>query len=284
MEQLTNKNNPSGVTMPASDDAQLFEELKAVLLAEDRKALQHLQDILDEPNKLSPKILPILEERLIVFKESFPKEYRAILERIISEKLANSKEELLEAIYPIVGKLIKKYIALQFDLLRENINNKTKFSFWGRVKTKSKSIMTGVSSEEIILDKLNKVTIENIFVIQKDSGLLIASAKNDPDNDVIAGMMTAIKAFAEDAFHKSGADLEEINYGEYKLLLESYYSYYFVVAVSGLISMQQNIHIHEIMNTFAAQNLSRRNVKDGQYSIAISIKLKEAFINNLKES
>ncbi|HHB79903.1 MAG TPA: hypothetical protein ENK85_11780 [Saprospiraceae bacterium] len=265
-----------------SDDNRLFEELKETLLREDREALQRLQDILDQPEKLSHKMSPVLEKRLSLFKEAFPKEYKAIIEKIIAEKLANSKEELLEAIYPIMGKLIKKYISLQFQLLRESIDQKMKFSIWHKIKTKSKVFFTGVKSDEIILGDLIDSSIENVFIIQKHSGLLIASTNDDPTlhDDLIAGMMTAIKSFAEDAFDKNGAELEVISYDNYQLLLESYYSYYFVVAVTGNISSAQNAKIHEKMNTFARKNLNRNTVKTGQFSPSLSIKLKSFFLSN----
>jgi len=59
-----------------SEDERLFEELKETLLKEDREALRRLQDILDQPNKLSQKMSPVLEERLASFKAAFPKEYK----------------------------------------------------------------------------------------------------------------------------------------------------------------------------------------------------------------
>ncbi len=267
------------IEAPQKANADLFEELKEVLLKEDRAALQHLQDILEQPSKLSVKISPIMEARLLAFKDAFPAEYRRVIDQMISEKLANSKEELLEAIYPIMGRLIKKYIALQFGLLKESIDKKMEFGFWHRLKTKSRSIITGVKSEDLALNELQSVTIEKIFVIQKHSGLLIASSDyKSEQNDLIAGMMTAIKSFAEDAFDKQGRELEEINYGTYKLLLEAYYSYYFVVAVSGNISLKENAFIHEKMSNFAMANLNRNKVKDGQFSLAISVKLADYFL------
>lgn len=265
-----------------SEDDRLFEELKETLLKEDRQALQRLQDILDQPEKLSQKISPVLEKRLMTFKEAFPQEYKSIIEKIISEKLANSKEELLEAIYPIMGKLIKKYITLQFQLLQERIDQQLKFGIWYRVKTKFSSFFFGVKQEEVILNDLMDATIDNIFIIQKHSGLLIASTNSNPQNedDLLAGMMTAIKSFAEDAFDRNGAELEVISYNNYQLLLESYYSYYFVVAVSGKISSHQSALIHEKMNNFAAKYLNRNQVKSGQFSHALSINLKSFFIAN----
>ncbi len=284
-----NKANPINIasnsttpSVPLSDDDLLFEELKATLLKEDREALQHLQDILDQPEKLSQKMSPVLEERLASFKVAFPQEYKGIIEKIISEKLANSKEELLEAIYPIMGKLIKKYTTLQFQLLQERIDQKLKFGIWHRIKTGFRSFFYGVKQDEIILNDLMGSTIDNIFIIQKQSGLLIASTNNGPahHDDLLAGMMTAIKGFAEDAFDRNGAELEVITYDNYQLLLESYYSYYFVVAVNGNISSYQAAILHEKMNNFAAKYLDRNIVKDGQFSQALSINLKSFFNTN----
>ena len=269
-----------------SEDERLFEELKETLLKEDREALRRLQDILDQPNKLSQKMSPVLEERLASFKVAFPKEYKQIIEKIIVEKLANSKEELLEAIYPIMGKLIKKYTALQFQLLQEKIDQKLKFGLWHRIKSRFNSFFYGVSQDDVILTNLLNSSIDNIFIIQKHSGLLIASTNTDPEahDDLLAGMMTAIKSFAEDAFDKDGAELEVITYANHQLLLENYYSYYFVVAVSGNISSHQSAIIHEKMNNFAAKYLNRNEVKNGQFSHGLSINLKNYFITQPEPS
>jgi len=212
---------------------------------------------------------------------AFPNEYKSIIEKIISEKLANSKEELMEAIYPIIGKLIKKYTLLQFQLLREHVDQKLKFGLWKRIKTGFSSFFFGVKQDEMILKDLMDATIDNVFIIQKHSGLLIASTNNDPalHDDLLAGMMTAIKSFAEDAFDRNGAELEVITYDNYQLLLETYYSYYFVVAVNGNISSHQSANIHEKMNNFATSYLNRNKVKSGQFSAALSLNLKTFFFN-----
>ncbi len=262
------------------EKARLFEELKDVLLREDRAAFRRLENILDNPDELKHKMSPVLEDRLQQLKVQFPEEYRSIVERMISEKLANSKEELLEAIYPIMGKLIKRYIAYQFELLREQIRRKTQWNWRNKLSRRIRALFTGVAEDEAILAEFQDYSIEDVFIIQKNSGLLIASANKDADDDIIAGMVTAIKAFAEDAFRRPNAELERINYDDLILLFEAFYSYYFVVVIKGNITAATHQTIHEKMNNFAARELTHGKVRDGQFSLALSIKLKSEFFDN----
>jgi hypothetical protein len=52
------------------------------------------------------------------------------------------------------------------------------------------------------------------------------------------------------------------------------------VAITGSISSHQNALIHGKMSNFATANLNRNNVKDGQFSLALSVKLADYFLKN----
>ncbi|MEM9849724.1 MAG: hypothetical protein AAF847_17675, partial [Bacteroidota bacterium] len=99
-----------------------MDQLRSIILREDRFELERLRATLDDQEKLSQKISPILEERIAFLKQEFPTEFKAIVDDLIEEKLKASQQEILDVIYPVMGKMIKKYIQHQFELLRESIN------------------------------------------------------------------------------------------------------------------------------------------------------------------
>jgi len=88
------------------------------------------------------------------------------------------------------------------------------------------------------LQEVFEPVIEEVFVISKDSGLLIGnfSRGNIADKDMVSGMLTAIKAFVEDAFAKEGQDLEDIKFETFQISLMSFKTIYIATATSGVLS------------------------------------------------
>ncbi len=81
------------------------------------------------------------------------------------------------------------------------------------------------------------VQIEDVFLISKD-GLLIShlsrSLVYQRDEDVLSGMLTAIQDFVRDAFRYSEQrDLHQLEFGDYRILIEQGRQVYLAVIYSG---------------------------------------------------
>lgn len=240
-------------------DKVLLNQLQDILLKEDRAVIERLQKTMDDPVLLSEKISPIIEERMRFFKKNFPKEFQTTIDKIIDKKLKSSQEEILNVIYPVMGKMIKKYVAHQIQIVKDSIDESIKNTFSSKgLLWRFRTSIFGVKASDQAIHDLRDYKIEEIYVIQHNSGLLYGSAstENTIDQDVIAGMLTAIKSFVEDAFKRESEDLELIQYGTYKILLQNFYSYYIAIAVSGsLSSTEQEVLSNNILD-FAEANLT----------------------------
>ncbi len=220
-------------------DSEKFIKLKELLLNEDRdfaqnilQKLDSLEDTVNTPEKLSEKINPIIDKKLDTFVEGIPDK----LGPVIAEALIKSQDKVVDALFPIMGKMIKKYIQQEMKILSDNINKQLQNTFSVKaIKRKFKSMFTGVSENEIILSQLNNIKAEQVFLIEKGSGLIIASVSKEEsvDEDMIAGMLTAIKSFVEDAFKKEEQSLELIQYELFDIHIQNFTTYYFAVVISG---------------------------------------------------
>lgn len=217
--------------------------LKDILLLEDReithaitKRLDRLTETLEERKNLSKRVDPIIQQKLDEFVKEIPKTLGPTITRTLKEEIANSKDAVVEALYPIIGKMIKRYIQNEIKILSENINNKVSsaFSFDG-IKRKMRSKFTGVKEGDIILATANKPIINELFVIEKGSGILLGNYSNTQtiDKDMVSGMLTAIKSFVEDAFEGGEQNLESIEYELYTIHIQNFYSYYMAFVISG---------------------------------------------------
>lgn len=267
---------------PHFTEQELLQQLREILLREDREALAQLSDTLHDPIWFRNNANPIIEEHIEYLKNNFPKEFNKSVEKIVDRRIKASQSEILDTIYPVLGSMIKKYINYQLQLLREGIEQRVKEltdtkNLWVRIKAS----IFGIKSSDLILGDLAKPVIEEIFVIQRDTGLLIGSASRETtiDKEAIAGMFTAIKAFVEDAFKRDAKEeLELISYASYKILVHNYHSYYLALALSGVVAGEDEENFRTQL-----QDFSRKYLIGYQYSsfdelnVEISLRLKEYF-------
>jgi hypothetical protein len=266
----------------SNNELLLMSQLREILLKEDRSALMEVQQILKDPELLSVHINPIIEEHLTFLRQNFPQEYAKDVNRLVEQKLKDSQREIVEVLFPVLGKMITKYINLQFQILKEEIDErinivKEKANFIKRIRQK----IYGVKESDIILSSMDRPILEEIFVIQRDTGLMLGNASLSPfvNRDAVAGMLTAIKSFVEDAFEQDKQDLEMIQYGTYRILLQNFPTYYFAMALSGSISTKETeVFRNETMKFIeATESLSYEEITD-EIQDKISQQLENQFI------
>lgn len=263
------------------DDEILMQKLKDILLNEDRKKLKELQEIINDPEALSDRISPIIEERLDFFRQNFPREYRALLHQIVQEQMKSAQDDILNVMYPVMGTMVRKYITHQFQLLKDRIDNTVRSTFSLKtVARKMRATFLGINESDLLLTYADGPIIEELYVIQRNSGLLLGSASlnNTIDRDVIAGMLTAIKSFVEDAFQREKEDLEMIHYGSYKIFIQNFHSYYFAVAMSGSLSASEKDTLSASLLKFASEELTQLGTINSHTIDTISEKIDQHFI------
>lgn len=265
--------------MHNSEDIKL-QQLKEILLNGTQQELKDIQILLNNEEKLSKKIDPILKNHVEDIRNEFDGTYGKEVELIVVKTLENSPELLLKVISPMLGQLIKKYIAVQFQILRESIDNTVKkATSFSSIKSTIREKIFGVKAADEIIADYDKAEINEVYIIEKHSGILLGSysRSNTIDRDMIGGMLTAIKGFVEDAISKGNEpeDLEMIQYGSHKILIQNFYSYYVAVVISGTISASKRNELSDTIIEFANKELSTMNQSE--------INTKEAYISDKLE-
>lgn len=263
------------------NDSEKLEILKKLLLDDEREIAESITQKVEEIDKtinvelnLAEKVDPIITERLEEFVEDIPDTLGPTITKALEEQIKNSKDQVVEALYPIMGKMIKKYIQNEIAKLKEAMSEQASKTFslanWQR---KFKAIFLGVKESDLLLSEMQKPQIEQFFIIEKDSGLLAGHyTKNDEssiDEDMVSGMLTAIKSFVEDAFQKENQDLEMLGYDLYKIHLLNFPLFYFATVVSGVLDTQSKEDLEdklydlkiEILNDKASSSPERLNRK-----------------------
>jgi hypothetical protein len=147
-----------------------------------------------------------------------------VISLIIAERVRESRDEMAEALYPVIGKTIGKAVtealrelARRVDTtVRSKTNVKQAFQWW-RMR------MQGVDPQASALRALLPFSVQEIFLIHTESGLLIHHISNTntlTDADLISGMLTAIRSYVKDSFAYKDGSLDEITYGDFRILME----------------------------------------------------------------
>lgn len=254
------------------------EKEKANSVAE---RVNELTKIVYQKEQLSHKVDPIIEDKLEKFVKEMPVTLGPTITQTLQKEIQNSQDAVVEALYPILGKMIKRYIAHEIKMLSEKISKTTKRAF--SIKTwlkRTKATVSGVSTGDLSLSEYGKPQLVQMMVVEKNSGLLKAEyspfGENTMDKEMIAGMLTAIKSFVEDAFIAQDQNLETIEYELYTLHIQNFFSYYVVAAIAGSYTLEFKDLLEDRILEFAKNYISPQDLKDSEL---FTKKLKTYFTN-----
>ena len=246
--------------------------LKEILLTDEREyttsiheKIKQLEETINKQVMLSQKVDPIIDKKLVEFVQEIPKTLGPSITEALRTEIKNSQDAVVEALYPIMGRMIKKYIQNELRLLSERINNQINKTFsFKSLKRKLKAKTTGVNEADLILQEQMKPVIEQLMVIEKGSGLLISkySRTQNIEEDVVAGMLTAIKSFAEDAFQQESQDLQYIEYESYHIHIQNFSSYYIAVIISGTFNVIFKNELEDRLLDFAQNIINKTDLKN----------------------
>lgn len=242
-------------------DSEKLLKLKDLLLTEDRDFAQHilrkldnLEDTVYINENLSEKINPIIDKKIDSFIEIIPDTLGPTITKTLRSEIKNSQDSIVDALFPIIGKMIKKYIQQELQILSDNINLKMQQTLSvKRYQRKIKAVFFGISEHDIAMSEFSRPKIQQVFIIEKGSGLIIASFSRSTtiDEDMIAGMLTAIKSFVEDAFNAGNQSLENIEYEFNTIQIQNFQSYYIAAVISGGIDINYKSELQDKMLDFA---------------------------------
>ena len=217
--------------MPAdeADLADRMEELRRVLLRPDALV-----------DKIAPVIADALEAKIHESRDEIAQAIAPAIGEAIRRQIYQAREDIVDALYPIIGSTINKAITEAVRNLAQTIDARVRQSLrpqdivrhWG-------ARLRGVPEAEYRLRVALPFAVREIFLIHRESGLLIRHLTSDPhsppDRDLVSGMLTAIRDFVRESFGRGeSGELGAIEYGEQHILVEAHGAAYLAVVVDGV--------------------------------------------------
>ncbi len=164
-----------------------------------------------------------------------------VMGEAIRVQIRESREEMVDALYPVILSAVQRSVAEFVQEFQRNVDARLKSTLglqglFRRINAR----LRGVSPADLALRDALPFSLEQFFLIQHQSGLLLAyhneAGEEISDSDLISGMLTAIRDFTQDSFGngEEADSLNEIQYGEDRIIIQSGQFAYLAVVTSGV--------------------------------------------------
>ncbi len=199
-----------------------FAQLRTIILGPEQRKLRALRRHLRDPAAQTRDVSRVLPDALQL-RARDPQLMRALapsVEDAIATSVQKNPQALADALFPVIGPAIRKAVAHSFDAMIDSVNQTIERSVsWQALQWRLTAWRTGRPFAEVLIANTLDYRVEQIFLIHRESGLLLQHVAIDlrsgQDADQISAMLTAITDFARDSFHVERADtLESMRVGE----------------------------------------------------------------------
>jgi outer membrane protein OmpA-like peptidoglycan-associated protein len=184
-----------------------------------------------------------------------------MIESSIQQSIDNNKSKFIDYLYPIMGGLVRKSVAVFFDGFVEKLNYLIEYGLTIKgIKWRLEARAAGIPFPQYLLLKTFKYRVEQVFLIHKETGALICSIQspgceyNEPS--LVASMLTAINDFVIDSFNSPQAEgLQSIQSDNLSILISSSDKIIIAVAATGTapshLKTKMDKSLEEIHNLYS---------------------------------
>jgi len=184
-----------------------IDELREIIIGGDAEVLQELKDRIEDIDKRTKDVAEVLPEAIGEVKGG-DRLAEALKHPVLSGlKTAIRKEPdvYAEMLYPVMAPSIRRMIHQSISSMMVTINQTISSATTVEgIKTRMESIRTGVPYAQLVLRKYSTFKVEHVYLIDRDSGLLIKEAHAEGvdslDGDAVGAMFSAIQSFVQDSF------------------------------------------------------------------------------------
>jgi OOP family OmpA-OmpF porin len=222
----TDNETPDNNHFPA--DEQLAQ-LRSLLLGFEQSELEKLYERLNNPNIQAEDISRLLPEAVILRSMQDKQLGEAIVPTVEEAIQASVKKDLnilAEALFPVIGPASRKAISTALQAMSQSFNQAIEHSLSPQsFKWRLEARQTGKSFAEVVLLRTLVYRVEEVFLIERQSGLvlqhMVAEAVTAQEADMVSAMLTAIQNFVQGSFNvQTGDSLETLHFGELTILIE----------------------------------------------------------------
>jgi outer membrane protein OmpA-like peptidoglycan-associated protein len=205
-----------------------FSELRGLLLGPEQEDIRRLKQQLDSANT-AEQISRSLSDAIRIAANRDPSvrsSLQPIIDHCIRVSVRRDPTVLSEALFPVVRDAVRKAVATAFRHLVQTLNQTIEQSLsWRSLAWRFEAFQTGKSYGEIVVLRSLLYRVEQVLLIHRETGLLLAQRAFDPgaaqDAELISAMLMAIRNFISDSFDAPGRnELETVETDEFIIWIQ----------------------------------------------------------------
>ncbi len=207
-----------------------LNELRKMIVGLDTEDLQRLSIFVNDPDAFSQEISGLLPISIKLMLEKGDISYSVLMpvvESALKDSVKQNPRVLADVLFPIMMPAIRKAVADDLSKMIESLNSTLENSFSpNRLGWRFKSMFSRSSYAEIVLSNAYIFRVKQVFLIHKQSGLLLGEASDSQsavakDSDMVSSMLSAIKDFVQDSFDtEQQNELDTIKVGQFNIWIE----------------------------------------------------------------
>lgn len=204
-------------------------ELRSLLLGPAEAQINEIHARLADPQRQLKEVGRVLPAAIAVRSREDDELADALAPTItsaIETSVRKNPQPLVDAIFPVIGPAIRRAISAALSGMVQSLNQSLAHSFSAQgLKWRFEAWRTGKPFAEVALLHTLLYRVEQVFLIHKETGLLlqhvVAGQAAVQDADMVSGMLTAIQDFVHDSFSTGAGDqLETLQVGELTVWIE----------------------------------------------------------------
>lgn len=212
---------------PGEDES--MTELRSLLLGPAETQIAEIHERLTDPRRQLEEVSQVLPAAVAVRTRQDDELTKALAPTVtsaIESSVRRNPQPLIDAIFPVMGPAIRRAISVALSGMIQSLNQSMAYSLSVQgLKWRIEAWRTGKSFAEVVLLHTLLYRVEQVFLIHKETGLLlqhvVAGNAETQDADMVSGMLTAIQDFVHDSFNSPDEDqLETLQVGELTVWIE----------------------------------------------------------------
>ena len=266
-EQVIDQDEPQGPVArePAPNGAPLengshveddqLEHLRALVVGPTAKTVSQLRDEIQNREVTADDVSQVLPSaiRQSAKTKEFSRALAPTLSKAFEDSVKKDPKGLADAIAPIMGPAIRRSITEQIRAMVQSLNTALDHSLSPRgIRWRIEAWQTGKPFAEVVLLHTLVYRIEQLLLIDPETGLLMQSVSADPtdDADLVSSLLSAIQDFMRDSFeHQSsdGSELQTLHTNELTLWIVHGSKAVLAAAVRGQPPMRLRKKLNEVL-------------------------------------
>ncbi|XXY52355.1 OmpA family protein [Sorangium sp. So ce269] len=229
-----------------------LEDLRPLLVGPEQRRIRRIEERLD--GAMAGMVADVLPQAVVASRksgEALAWAMDPLITRAIHESVRRDPGAFAEAISPAMGPAIRRLVTSTLRAMLQRLNEALALGFsLQSVRWRIEARRTGRPFAEVVLLRTLVYRTEQLFLVHRGTGIVLGhvSAEGVPfrDPDQVSAMLTAIDAFAHDAF-RTEARLEHFRVGDLTGWVEHGPSALLVAIVRGVAPQEYEIVLRETL-------------------------------------